>query len=262
MSNDEVGLQKVGQSAPNWVQAYQEEDKSLDNVKKYRQLTRLRLVQGMSPTSLKKEFGEGAVLMQPGRALVAKPEESFNFVPLFMFTEFIKWSDRKDDSTRAVLEKSFSERSEVAKRARAKEGRFEEYSVNGEDYVNRYVEHLCFPGMMYGGSHHGKFVTLSFEKGEFMQGMSFCTAISGRGAPIYLQVWRLQSAIHTDGKNDWWGFDYGTPEEPFVKEEEGPSFKKMYEELATQWADNALEIDRDDDVEDVETIEVENTDNM
>jgi len=245
------------------METYKEEDNSLDQVKKYRQLTRLKLIQGMSPQELKKEFGEGAVLMQPGRAMVAEAEEPFLFVPLFMFTEWCHWSDRDDDSTRAILDRTFDKESPLAKRSRDKDARFEKYSVGDTEYKSRYVEHLCFPGLIYGDHQHSMTpVTLSFEKGEFVQGNAFCSAIVMRRAPLYLNVFKLQSAVHTNGKNEWFGFDFSNPATgPFVSEEEAPAFKALNAEYIQQHADRTLEVDRSDADEEV-VDDISNPDGM
>lgn len=257
--------------APDWlVEAAEEDDQSLVEVRKHRKLARLKIVQGSTARAqaMKKEYGEGAVITVPQRARIAGPKEDFQFVPLFMYTEWCEWSDNDDQTTPAILSRTFDEASEVAQKAKDKKRREEEYEVGGKRYKKRFIEHLCFPGVIYGGQFHGTPVTLSFERGEYWQGENFCGAImmqkiGQHTAPLWTQVWTLRSGDGDTGhKNDqfsWWGFDYATPRMddrehgPFILEEEHDGFKQLAKELREKFAEGALEVDRSD--ADEETIE-------
>lgn len=294
MSNEKNLPQRVGADAPSWLADVARSDESLSQVKKYRRLGRLKIVQGNSPSAKAriKQFGEGAVITQPGESLVAKPKEPFCFVPLFMFTEFCQWKDRDDESKDVpmIVERTFDELSRVAQCARDKNRRREYYGPTdaehpGGKYQYRYVEHLCFPGIVYSGPLAGTPVTISFEKGEFMRGNDWCSAIMLRRvgdaiAPLWTQVWELRSGDGEDGHRnpqyEWWGFNYSTPDltavpdpadpdrdrGPFILFSEVDAYRRMHEDLREKYAAQELEVDRSDADEDVEAAAVINEDGM
>lgn len=261
---DKDKVKKVGLDAPSWlVDVAKENESSLDAVRAHRQLQRAKIVQGMTRRlELKQRFGEGAVLVQPGDVLLAKLDEPFLFVPLFHFTEFSKLAHIDDASSGMFQARTFDERSELARRARDGNLRSEPYGPKDKDgkhlYSYRYVEHLVFPGIIY-GAHPlaGTVIAISFERGEFFNGTSFCSAIllrrvGGVSAPLWSQVWELRSRLHKNRVGQqWYGFDFFTPEQPFILEEESVSFREQHEELKRQFQSKLIEVDRSDVADDV-----------
>lgn len=262
---------RVGSGAPSWLVEAAEKDTSVDQVKKYRRLSRLRIVQGSTPAAKAriKEFGEGSIITVPGNTRVATAKEPFLFVPLFMFTEYCTWKDRDDESKERpkILDRSFDEAGEIALKSKDSKRRKEKYG-DKQEYEMRHVEHLCFPGIIYGDSHplSGTPVTISFEKGEYFQGTNFCSAIMLRKvgqatAPLWSQVWALKSGDgetgHQSPQYEWWGFDFFTPGEgllpdiedrggAFIREEEMGTHKALAADLESKFAEQALEVDRSD----------------
>lgn len=268
MSRDDK-IKKVGTDAPSWLvdlaKQEQESGSSLAAVRAHRQLQRLKIIQGMTrKIELKQRFGEGSVLIQPGDKLLAKLDEPFLFVPLFHFTEFSKMADIDDSGSSMFQGRTFDEGSDIARRAKDANLRSEAYGPSDKDgkpmYAYRYVEHLVFPGVIY-GAHEvaGTVVAVSFEKGEFFNGTAFCSAIllrkvAGRTAPLWSQVWELRSRLHKNRTGQqWYGFDYFTPEQPFILEGEVESFLSQHEEIVKQYKEKLLEVDRDDALDEVVT---------
>lgn len=252
-------VKRVGEDAPAWlVEASKSADSSLDSLRAYRQLSRVKIIQALTKkTDLKAKYGEGAAVIQPGDALVAKKDEPFLFVPLLQFTEFVKWGDLDDTTGAAVMERSFDFKSEIARRARDRNLRREGYGQADRDgkfpFECRYVEHLVFAGVIY-GEHPlaGTAVGISFEKGEFFTGTNFCSAIllrkiNGITPPLWTQVWELRTRVHKNKTNkEWFGFDFFTPERPFILEEESAGFKKLHADLKADFDKKALVLDRED----------------
>ena len=249
----DTAVVKVGGDAPSFLQEFVgDADKSLAGMKEYRVLPRAKLIQGMTDATLKEEFGEGAVIMSPGRALVAGARTPFLFAPLFFFTEFCKWRDRRDKSGSVIVARSADKAGEVAARARNAEQRFEEYAGGPakEPFKYRYVEHLNFAGLVYDPDHfqNASPITVGFSRGEFFTGKNFVSAImlrkvGGIPAPLWSQVWQLQSNTRTRADNTWWGIDFQNPERPWITEEQAPFMRGMHEELRNLYAQERLTVD-------------------
>ena len=235
----------------------------LEDMQEYRLLSRIKVIQAMSDEGLKDQFGgEGSVVVVPAREALAGKREPFLFVPIFGFTEFCKWSDRKDKGSNAIVDRTFNKDSELAARARDPEKRFEGYGdlKDGKPvYQFRYVEHLNFAGLVYEQDHplYGTPVVLSYQRGEFQTGRGFITAMglrrrNGRQVPMWAQVWQLHSEFRDQGDRKWWGLDHSNPEQPYILEDEVESFHALYKELKADFEQQRIRVDRtEDDPEDV-----------
>ena len=173
---------------------------------------------------LKKQFGEGAIVMRPGNQLVCSEGESFLFVPIFFFAEFTKRSDLNDKESPMTLVRSFDQASDLAQLARDPDKREEVYEGHEgrpekDQMKYRYVESLRFAGVIY-GDHEltGTPCSLSFERGEFSQGKNFVSAIRLRktkvetedgiravAVPLWAQVWEIGSVFRDKGAKKWFG---------------------------------------------------------
>ena len=173
-SRTETAIKKVGVN-PDYLAQYVEKDNSLDTLREYRVVPRFKIIQATTDTELKKNFGEGSIIIRPGDALICKFEEkpeSFDFVPLFFFVEWAMWRDLKGTGP-MILDRSHDPTSELATKSKRADTRKELYPGH-EEYqdkdklYNSYVEHLRFIGVIY-GDHPlvGTPVTLSFERGEW-----------------------------------------------------------------------------------------------
>ena len=269
--NDSQLAKKVQGADLSYLAQFEKDDNSLAGMQEYEIVPRLKILQGLSDTDLKKKFGEGSVIIRPGDALVWKDNDPpFLFVPLFFFAEFAKYSDRRDKQSPMTIARTFEPVSEIATRARDPQKRFEFYpdqekKQDKDKWKYRYVEHLRFVGLIY-GDHPlaGTRVVLSFEKGEFYQGKSFISGIKMRKRqadvtlddgsvvkknypiPLYAQVWQFKASIRDKGENKWIGLDFSIPETPVVASHEVQEFHDLWNSLKGVFDQNRLRVDGDD----------------
>lgn len=240
---------------PNYLAAYVEEDKSLEDMKAYRVLQRLKVIQSTSNTELLDKFEPGDIILSPGQALIAavdrksrQSKEPFLFVPVFFFAEFCKWSDLDDKESATILGRSFDPTNEIAKRARDPKRRFEKY--NDGNYVARYVEHLNFAGFIYGEHEFAREACVqTFSRGEFGRGRNFISAITLRKAiPLWAQIWQFTVGFRDPTeKRKWWGMDFIAPEgENVIGEDEVEFHKAGHEELKDLYEKQRLIVDHED----------------
>ena len=248
---------KIQKVKPNFL-ANLPKDDSMDALKEYRVLSRVRLTQGISPQEVKKVAGEGAALLQPGNVPLARPGEAFNFVPLLFFTEFISFRDRRDTGNHAIADRSFDPSSVVATKSRDADAREEEYSggPSNKPWILKHTEILNFAGVIYGGELDSTPCVISFSKGEFRTGKDLCSAallrkVEGVQVPLWAQVWRFTTNLRERGGNAWWGLDFSNPEDPWIKEDEQTSMHTLHEELRQQHDEQRLVVDREDSNEPV-----------
>lgn len=269
---NETAIEKVDGSEPNFLAKYVDQDTSLDALKGYRVVPRLKVIQPTTSDDLRSTFGLGSVVIRPGDVLVCRANEDpkvFSFVPLFFFAEFCKWRDLKQAGQGSnVLERSFDPTSIVAKKSRNSKTRFELYEGHEnrperEQCKYRYVEHLRFIGVIY-GEHEltGVPVTLSFERGEYGQGTNFISAISLRRMrvdnvpkpmPLWSQVWDFSMIYHNpDPMKKWYGFKFEPAEPSTIEEGDAEFMFGQHKELKELYEKQRLLVD-DDDVPDEET---------
>jgi hypothetical protein len=249
-------------SAPAYLQKHAEADQSIQDLQAYRILSRITVIQAMSKSEHKAAFGEGAVMLMPDKKVVAKSGESFLFLPLLFFAEFIKWRDRRDLGGGAVLDRSFDPTSDVAKRAKDPKHRHEVYQGGPSDkpYTYRFVESLNFAGLLLKAGELSEIeamtpCALSFSKGEYFNGQTFIGEIMKRRigpgqpvAPLWSQVWRLRTETHRNkAGNEWKGFGYDVDvERPWVTEEEAPKFLELHQQLAADFKRKRVMVDQAD----------------
>lgn len=254
-------ITKVGQNAPDYLQKYIEQDTSKAEMKEHRILPRFKVVQGTASGELADKFKQGDLIARPGDILIAAAKATIQFVPLFFFNSFMRFSDLQDKESPTILEQTYDASSELAKKCRDAERRIELYpgqeSKKSDDrWKYRNSEFLNFPGLIY-GVHDlaGQPITLSFTRGEFMVGKNFLTNASMRVTPLWSQVYDLSTGHRDRGaKKKWWGIDFAPATEPNIKAEECEQFRAFHDELKKQFADRLLRVDhsdRDDD-EDLE----------
>jgi len=246
---------------PSFLAEYADEDHSMDAMMEHRVIPRLKIIQGQSHPDLKKQFGEGSIVVRPGDAMVREESDEdpgFLFVPQVFFTEFCKWADRRDTDSPAIVARSFLKSDEVAIKAMDPETRFEEYpdqeSKKAEDrWKYRYVEHFCFGGVIY-GDHDlaGTECVLEFSRGEHGTGRNFISAITMRKGeneetgqkfkiPLWAQVWELKSVQRQRNGNNWWGFEFAPAGE--IQEQDVPVFQEAHKELKEAHDKNILVVD-------------------
>lgn len=256
----ETAVVKVHGVDPSYLSKYVEGDKSLDTLKAHRTVPRLKIVQAPSDQELKDNFGEGAVIIRPGDAMICKYKDdpsSFEFVPVFFFPEWAKWADLRAKG-QMIIERSFDPTSETARRAKNFDMMREPYP--GQEGIPdndknkmyyRYVEHLRFIGVIY-GDHPltGTVTTLSFERGEWKQGKNFISAVMLRRqevngmstqVPLWAQVWTLQPVHRSpDASRKWYGFKFEPADPPIIASEEAEIMRTMHEEFKKLFEEQRL----------------------
>lgn len=241
----------VSVGAPGFLAQYakKQDDAMVREMQEERVVPRLKIVQAMSKDELKGEFGEGSVIVYPGGGMVAERDAPFDFVALFFFKEFTKQGDINDPQTPFIVERSFDKNGDLAARSRDANTRFEPY---GNDFKYRYVEHFCFPGVIY-GDHPlaGQAAVLSFEKGALFQGKNFCSSwalrkIDGEPAPIWSCVWTMTSTKKERNNRSWFGIDFKPAKSPYIEEAQAETFHQMHEEFSRLHRSQLVSVDRTD----------------
>lgn len=250
-------MAKVGQDAPAWLVEAAQYDTSIESLQEYRVLPRVGLLQKGTPDEKKNGLADGTALTVPGGSVIAKLGEPFLLVPVFQFTEFIKWRDRDDTSDNAIVERSMDRKGLLAQICRNPDKRVEPYGemAKGKQFKFSYQEHLNFACSIY-GDHPlaGTVVVISWTKGEFFKGQSFCSAlgqrkISGLNVPYWMQVHEFKVGTHKKKGYSWFGFDFQNPAEDkpkYIDEAEAASFKATYEELTKLYSKGMLDVDHTD----------------
>ena len=236
-------------------------DDSLLKLQEYVVVPFIKLIQGMTEQELKEKFGEGSVVLRPGDVKIIDKDGKFLFVPLFFFTSFRQWADRKD--TIMIVETSYDPDSSIAKFSRDPDKRSQAYEEDKDKEPKnqrcyRFVEHLCFIGLIYDGELAGTRCLISFQKGDFRVGRAFASGAQMRKVdidgtrqqvPLWAQVWEIGVSLRDRNENKWWGFDPGNPPEgiePIISPDEYESHHTAYEELSKAHAANMIRVDGDD----------------
>ena len=248
-NEDPRELTKVGPEAPpSWLTEYQD-DLSIKDLSGHRVLPRLKIVQAMSSQDLKDQFGEGSIIITPGKGLVCRNKEGFQFVPVFFFSEYVKWADRRDKISLMIMEKTFDPTSKLAAKCANPKYRIESY---GNGFEARYAEHLNFAGFVY-GEHplSGAPAVLCFARGEYATGQAYISSIhlrriSSKVAPLWSGVWEMHPGFRERGDRRWWGIDFNNPSVPFIQEGEAAFFREQQVQLKKEFEDHRLMVDHSD----------------
>ncbi len=237
----------------SWLQKYTGEgDTSHEGMSQYRIVPRLAITQGQSKKGnlkrLREEHGVGAVVLPHTAVLIAGKGETFRVVPLFFYTEFIQWRDRDDKTGNETVEKTFDPTHIIAKKARDKKRRLEEYAGGAPDkpWKFRFQEHLNFICYLYDGDYKGEMLVISFARGEFFTGTQFTNAIGmrragGNQAPTWTTVWDFRTSERQGEKGDWYGFDIRSCTEcPWIKPDEAEAFEAEHKDLRKDYKEKRL----------------------
>ncbi len=238
---------------------YQEADTSMDALAEYRIVPRMKVIQAMSDKDLKAEFGEGSVIVYPGGQKIAGAEEGFLFVPVFFFPEFMKWADRNDKESNAILDRSFDPQSEIALRSRDPERRNEEYPDGRKDRKGkplefRYCEHLNFVGVVYNEEGDFEPVILGFAKGDFSKGKQLASSIrmrraDGRPVPMWAQVWQFHTVLNEGSEGSWYQLRSSSPTVNVIQAEHAPALKELHEMLKDEHLKGLVRVGGDEEEE-------------
>ncbi len=235
---------------------YEEQDTSLVGLQEYVIVPFVKVIQGMSDQGLKDTFGEGAAIVRPMDVKIGDKSKGFLFVPLFFFTQFRQWCDRNDDIM--IKESTYDPNSTIAKNSRDPEKRvqaYEEDKDKDKPREYRFVEHLCFVGVIFDGTYEGTRCLISFQKGDFRVGRAFASGAQMRKVdidgtktqvPLWAQIWNMKISLRDRNGNKWWGFDPTNPPEgiePVIPPEKFADHAAIFKELAEAHAANKLRVD-------------------
>lgn len=232
--------QHVGTDQPSWLTEIAAKDTSLENLKQYRRLPILKVIQALSPDELKDAFGEGTCVLLPQKIEICKKDGGFNFIPCAQFTEFVQWADRKDTSSPAVLDSSRNPQSQIALKAKSREGRRGTY--NNGSFECTYAEHINFLGVIVRDDGTFEQCGLSFSKGEFFRGAEWAGKIVDKGLPLWSGIWNFTIGKHENKqKQKWWGFDITFNQ--VIKENQSKTLMELSQELFAGIAKQELGVD-------------------
>lgn len=236
-------IQKV-ESAPRPLVTpdfMREADKGLELVRQYVVPPRLKIIQKSASNDLFEHYGLGDVIIVPDGITVLSPERANNgrptledepfflFCPLFMFPEWVAWTDYNTRGNAPVIMDRTTDPNHPL-RAKCKSQRFRDEKVNGVLVHN--VEHLNFIVRLLDPDIPEKYVILSFARGEWKSGSSFCNLLQLRNAPLYGCVFEASLAYRPGtGKGDWYGLDISNPKDQNIPAFVSAETFKVHQEL-------------------------------
>lgn len=240
MSRDEDLTVSVGGGDVAWLASEAKQDTSLDSLQEYRRVPTLRIVQGMTKREVKQQIGEeGNLFLNPGIIPICGPEVWLPIVPVFMYTEFRKYSDIQDPDTPTVLDRTFDHSSELATICRDFDRNRETYGQEGK-YEYKYMEVLVWLSTIYSKDHpqYGSVFAVEFQSKNFKNGRNWASSIcsrlvGGKPVPLWAQVWQLRTRTEVDGANSFWVYQTRNPEDGklYIDQEEADAFKGLHQML-------------------------------
>lgn len=246
MRSYDLVVQGKDSSVPDFIQ----DDvgpSGLEDLKNYIVPPRIKVVQPLSGTAFKERFSEGDTVLTPSMISIAdiiknengkptKHGESWEFVPVFFFAEFIAWNPRKLNATLpSIRERSVDPGSALASKCRNRETWFEPCPENVEESI-RNTEHLNFIVVPLSGECAGTPCVMSFCRSEMKAGTAFASLAGMRKTKLYGRVFQAQVGWRENIEGEWYGIDVTNPDD----EESGPyvtdeavynSFKKLHFEM-------------------------------
>jgi len=223
----------------------------VDSASKYQTINRISIVQPQSKKERRDEFGVGSSAMFPDGVLVADAETEFVVIPLLFYATWEKWSDYNDNESATVMETSYDEHSDLARRSKTKEGRTEPYGDPEIGYKYSYVESLNVAVIVDSGEAKGEIAILSFNKSQHYVGRKFATMIRRADCDIFGRRVSLTITDETDGNNDWHGYALNNPSEemggPWITEDQYEPLKAMHEETQAAYDSRSIVINREEE---------------
>ncbi len=208
---------------------------------------RIKIVQGMSKPALKKEFGEGAVLLAPDNVLLAAPGDSFVGIPVFLWETFEKHGDINDKESPTVLESTSNRNSALARRCMAPtaEDREEAYGGNfTAKYHHVLNAFIYFDSGELGGT--GGVLSWKIRGGGSRSGKNFAGLIARReDQKVWCYMNRIKFTSEQVEANEyaWWTVVASNPKEkPFIDKADVPAMKAMHDELKRLYAADAIRV--------------------
>lgn len=243
------------------------DDDSLDFMKDKFTIPTLKIIQSTVDKNIKKKFGEGSAIVRPGDQIIWKyddeeSDEPFQFVPLFIFIEYCKWSAFGDTSKPMIMVRTTDKHSDIAKKALNPDTREELYEGHKdkpekEQQHYSYVEHYRVLGVIYGDHmFNGIPLTLSFERGENWNGVNFVAACQMRRqlvtdkdgeeshvkVPLWAQVWNISVSARSRGAYNWYGLDFAPGDPSEIQEKDAQEMQDQYKKYKKHHEEGTLEV--------------------
>lgn len=216
----------------------------------------LKIVQKQSSDELINEFGIGTMITTPDRVAVTDAENPVRVVVVYMFTEYLKLSGiALKGQEPMIADRSIDPSSKLAQMCENRATWYEDHpKYPGEkDYAYRNCTALNFL-LMFQEEHlqFGLPVALSFSRGSYGRGQSFCNLISMRkNKPPFGCVFQLSvdPVVASNSKGEWRRpLIENPPERPWVESrEEYDAYKAMHSNFEELYRANQLVVDPDDD---------------
>lgn len=194
---------------------------------------RIKLIQGSSKIELKKQFGEGAVVLSPDNTLLGKAEDPFVAVPLFLYETYELHADINDKTTAmVVLESTTDPRSNLARQCLAvtPEARTRKY---GDGFTAK-ANHVLNAVLMLDDGQFGV-ASWKIKGGGSRSGKKFAGIIARReqsGVWCYMNRLAFKSAPVEANGYSWWTLTADNPESnPFIPEADIEKYKAMHDQL-------------------------------
>lgn len=197
---------------PEFMLAVPKDELGTDLMKQYVSPPRLKIVQAMTASELKDQFGESAVLCEG--AQVTPPinfkggeteSEPIQIVPLFFYPEFIYQSPM--GVAPFIRERSTDPNSKVALKCR---GQFDKRKVTSEEdptKFNTYFECLNFVCQIIHPHGFDTPVLITFKGASFAEGRNWCKlAAMPKHVPLYAQIFELTAHREKNEKGQWYQF--------------------------------------------------------
>lgn len=216
----------------------------------------MKIVQKQSSDELIDQYGIGAVLLVPDNILVLEPDASpIRIVPLFFYVEYLKLASINLKGQESMIkERSTDPCSELARRCANRDLWYEDHPnyPGDDDYRYRNAEALSFI-CMFDEPHLPNFpFTLSFMKGSYGKGQTFCNQIHMRaGRPLFGSVFALSvdPQLGQNSKGQWRRFlTANPPERPWIEDaEQYAAFRELHLAMKRAYDAGQLEPDYDDE---------------
>ncbi len=177
---------------------------------------RLKLIQGMTDKALKKEHGEGALVLMPDEVAVMSSREPVDATPVYSWVSWQQWADLKDSAAEnPVIKETTDGSSDIAAKSRDRDTREEPYQ-DGSDMKYRFVEAVNFIFRIETGPCEGAVAIYSFTRAQHKYGANLSRFISRngvKGVPIYGNRVTLTSSEDTNKANQTYSVIKAKPAE-------------------------------------------------
>lgn len=249
-----------GAQVPDFLRENFDAKEGMDVVAENTATPRLALVQAMSNTDLKKEFGEGAAVLKPIGVQVAAPDEEFVAYPILHWVSYEKRSDPNDTDQNFIVESTQDPNSEIAHKASSPKTWAEPYGKKFEYNYVRALNYILLIDPESDSPAAGEIAAWTYDKTSFSIGRRLNARLQRRGTAIYNNRIGFRPIEHTSGPNTWWQLEVGDPEDGqlYVPDvETAEQLRDLHKEFDSARQASAFRVaDHDVDVEPAESEDI------